>query len=214
MVKPSMPYHFVATGGWGVIVPPMSAILEKTYMKTTFPRMTLRPAVLLAAGLCLGLGACEDTRDPGQRAIGGGLLGAGGGALIGGLAGGGQGAAIGALAGAAGGAAIGAATTPPRRPRAEAPSTICPDGRVLPPGYSPRSCPQAAPQRAAYPAQQGGYGYAQPSYPQQGYPQQGGYYGEQQGGYYGQSGGYGQEGYPQQGGYPQEGAYPEGYGGY
>lgn len=193
---------------------------KKTYMKTIFPRMTVRPATLLAAGLCLGLGACEDTRDPGQRAIGGGLLGAGGGALIGGLAGGGRGAAIGALAGGAGGAAIGAATTPPRRPRGEAPSTICPDGRVLPPGYSPQSCPPAAGQRAAYPAQpQAGYGYAQPSYPQQGYSPQGGYgqqggYYNQQDGYYGQSGGYGQEGYPQQGAYPQEGAYPEGYGGY
>ncbi|MBL7233980.1 hypothetical protein [Komagataeibacter oboediens] len=188
-------------------------------MKITFPRMTIRPTALLAAGLCLGLGACEDTRDPGQRAIGGGLLGAGGGALIGGLAGGGRGAAIGALAGGAGGAAIGAATTPPRRPRTEAPSTICPDGRVLPPGYPPQSCPQAAgAPRAAYPAQQqgGGYGYAQPSYPQQGgyYGQQGGYYGQQQGGYYGQSTGYGQEGYPQQGAYPQEGAYPAGYDGY
>lgn len=187
-------------------------------MKTLFPRMTIRPAALLAAGLCLGLGACEDTRDPGQRAIGGGLLGAGGGALIGGLAGGGQGAAIGALAGAAGGAAIGAATTPTRRARGETPSTICPDGRVLPPGYPPQSCPQAAgAARPAYPAQQ--QGYAQPSYPQQGgyYGQQGGY-GQQPAGYYGQ-GGYGQAGYGQSGygqaAYPQqEGAYPEGYDGY
>ncbi|KAB8123557.1 hypothetical protein D3W54_04295 [Komagataeibacter medellinensis] len=182
-------------------------------MKTLFPRVTIRPAVLLAAGLCLGLSACEDTRDPGQRAIGGGLLGAGGGALIGGLAGGGQGAAIGALAGAAGGAAIGAATTPTRRPRREAPSTICPDGRVLPPGYTPQSCPQAAgTARPAYRAQQ--RGYAQPSYPQQGgyYGQQGGY-GQQPAGYYGQGGygpaGYGPAGYPQ-----QEAAYPEDYDGY
>ncbi|KDU95257.1 hypothetical protein [Komagataeibacter rhaeticus] len=176
-------------------------------MKTSFPRMPIRPAVLLAAGLCLGLGACENTRDPGQRAIGGGLLGAGGGALIGGLAGGGQGAAIGALAGAAGGAAIGAATTPSRRPRGEGASTICPDGRVLPQGYPPQSCQQAAGGgRAAYPQQQG---YAQPSY-----PRQGGYYGQDSGYYSQQPYGYGQSSYGQ-GEYPQqEGAYPEGYGGY
>ncbi|MCE2565786.1 hypothetical protein [Komagataeibacter sp. FNDCF1] len=28
-------------------------------MKTFFPRMTFRPAILLAAGLCLGLAACR-----------------------------------------------------------------------------------------------------------------------------------------------------------
>ena len=183
---------------------------EKTYMKTSSPRMTPRPALLLAATLCLGLGACEDTRDPGQRAIGGGLLGAGGGALIGGLAGGGQGAAIGALAGAAGGAAIGAATTPRNRPRGEAPSTVCAGGRVLPPGYGPQNCPEAAGQRAGYANQRG---YATPSYPQQGGYGQGAY--GQSG--YGQSGygqgGYDQSGYygQQQGGYGQEGSYPQGY---
>lgn len=156
-------------------------------MNTPSRPMAFRPAVLLAAGLCLGLGACENTRDPGERAIGGGLIGAGGGALIGGLAGGGTGAAIGALAGAGGGAAIGAATTPRRRPVAQPPSTICPDGRVLPPGYPPQSCPPPA-GGAAYPPQS----YAQPSYPQQGYGQQG--YG--QGGYYG-----GQQAAPPQQGY-------------
>ncbi len=46
--------------------------------------------------------------DPGQRAVGGGLLGAGAGAAIGGLAGGGRGAAIGALGGGALGAGAGA----------------------------------------------------------------------------------------------------------
>jgi hypothetical protein len=65
-------------------------------------------------GLALGLGACTDPYDPGQRAIGGGLLGAGAGAAIGGLAGGGRGAAIGALGGGALGAVGGAATTPQR----------------------------------------------------------------------------------------------------
>ena len=62
--------------------------------------------------LALGTAACSNPYDPGQRALGGAALGAGGGALIGGLAGGGSGAAIGAIAGGVGGAAIGAATTP------------------------------------------------------------------------------------------------------
>jgi len=64
----------------------------------------------LIAGL--GLSACTDPYDPGQRAVGGGLLGAGAGAALGGIAGGGRGAAIGALAGGGLGAAGGAATTP------------------------------------------------------------------------------------------------------
>ncbi len=62
----------------------------------------------------LGASACSDPYDPGQRALGGGLLGAGGGAAIGGLAGGGKGAAIGALGGGALGAGAGALTTPQR----------------------------------------------------------------------------------------------------
>ena len=60
----------------------------------------------------LGLSACTNPYDPGQRAVGGGLLGAGTGAALGSLAGGGRGAAIGALAGGALGAAGGAVTTP------------------------------------------------------------------------------------------------------
>ncbi len=50
--------------------------------------------------------------DPGQRAVAGGLVGAGAGAALGGMADGGRGAAIGALAGGALGAAAGASTTP------------------------------------------------------------------------------------------------------
>ena len=68
----------------------------------------------------LSLGACTDPYDPGQRAVGGGLLGAGAGAAIGGVAGGGRGAGIGALVGGAAGALGGAATTP-SRPQYEAP---------------------------------------------------------------------------------------------
>jgi hypothetical protein len=63
-------------------------------------------------GLAMGLSACTDPYDPGQRAIGGGLFGAGTGAAIGGIAGGGRGAATGALIGGALGAVGGAATTP------------------------------------------------------------------------------------------------------
>jgi hypothetical protein len=48
-------------------------------------------------GMVLGLSACTDPYDPGQRAIGGGLFDTGTGAAIGGIAGGGRGAATGAL---------------------------------------------------------------------------------------------------------------------
>jgi hypothetical protein len=65
-----------------------------------------------ALGLAMGLSACTDPYDPGQRAIGGGLFGAGTGAAIGGIAGGGRGAATGAVIGGALGAVGGAATTP------------------------------------------------------------------------------------------------------
>jgi hypothetical protein len=65
--------------------------------------------VITAAVLVLTLAACN---TPGERAVGGGLLGAGTGALIGGAAGGGRGAAIGAIAGGATGALVGAATAP------------------------------------------------------------------------------------------------------
>src|SRR6478752_1146663 len=58
----------------------------------------------------------QDPYDPGQRAVGGGLIGAGAGALIGGAAAGGTGAAIGAATGGALGAITGAATTPPPPP--------------------------------------------------------------------------------------------------
>lgn len=66
-------------------------------------RQVLR-ASLITATLCLALAGCG--RDPGTRAVTGGLLGAGGGAIIGGAAGSpGTGALIGGAAGAIGGAA-------------------------------------------------------------------------------------------------------------
>lgn len=69
----------------------------------------MKIVAIVMAGLFLA--AC-DTTNPGQRAAGGALIGAGSGAAIGALAGGGRGAAIGALAGGAAGALIGAASTP------------------------------------------------------------------------------------------------------
>jgi predicted lipid-binding transport protein (Tim44 family) len=71
-------------------------------------------ALSLALATSMGLTACSDPYDPSQRAVGGGLLGAGTGAALGGIAGGGRGAAIGALAGGGIGALGGAATTPNR----------------------------------------------------------------------------------------------------
>jgi hypothetical protein len=73
--------------------------------------------VTIALG-SLGMAGCTNPYDPGQRALGGGLIGGAGGAAIGGLAGGGTGALIGGGLGAAGGAIAGAATTPqPPPPR-------------------------------------------------------------------------------------------------
>jgi hypothetical protein len=67
----------------------------------------------IALALLLSLAACTNPYDPGQRAVGGGLIGAGAGAAIGAAAGGGTGAAIGAASGGVLGAITGAATTPP-----------------------------------------------------------------------------------------------------
>ncbi len=67
---------------------------------------------VLAAAIALSVTGCSDPYNPNQRAVGGGLLGAGAGAAIGGLAGGGTGALVGGLAGGALGAVGGAATTP------------------------------------------------------------------------------------------------------
>ena len=71
---------------------------------------------LVAAGLVFALSSCTNPYDPGQRAVGGGLLGAGAGAALGGAVGGGHGAALGAAIGGATGAVTGAATTPPPPP--------------------------------------------------------------------------------------------------
>ncbi len=64
--------------------------------------------------LVCGLAGCNSTNQ-GDRALTGGLLGAGAGAIVGGVATGtGGGALAGAAIGGAGGAIIGASTTPQR----------------------------------------------------------------------------------------------------
>ena len=62
------------------------------------------------AVMALGLAACGNT--PGQRAVSGGLLGAGGGAAVGAATGGSP--LTGAVIGGVGGAAVGAVTAPRR----------------------------------------------------------------------------------------------------
>jgi hypothetical protein len=104
----------------------------------------VRPGVL-ALALIGSLSSCTNPYDPGQRAIGGGLLGAGAGAALGAAAGGGRGAATGALIGGALGAVGGAATTP----------------RPYGPGYGYYGAPP--------PAYYGGYGYAPYGYAPYGY---------------------------------------------
>jgi hypothetical protein len=76
-----------------------------------------RPSIigcLIGAGLMLATTAFADPYNPAERALGGGLVGAGTGAVIGAIAGGGRGAGIGAAVGGGVGALAGAATTPPR----------------------------------------------------------------------------------------------------
>jgi len=63
----------------------------------------------LCAALALATAACGET--PGERALTGGAIGAGGGALVGAAAGNPW---AGAIVGGLGGAAVGAATTPRR----------------------------------------------------------------------------------------------------
>lgn len=88
----------------------------------------LKPAVI-SLGVLMTLSGCTNPYSPGQRAVGGGLIGAGAGAAIGGAAGGGRGAVTGAVIGGAVGAAAGAATTPP------------PPAYATPPAYAPPAAP-------------------------------------------------------------------------
>jgi hypothetical protein len=78
----------------------------KTIMRFSFGKLGAAAALTLV----LGVSACSNPYDPGQRAVGGGLLGAGAGAGVAGLTGGNMG--TGALIGGALGAVGGAVTTP------------------------------------------------------------------------------------------------------
>ena len=71
-------------------------------------------ASVIGTGMLMAAAAIADPYNPGERALGGGLLGAGTGAVIGAIAGGGRGAGIGAAVGGGLGAVAGAATTPAR----------------------------------------------------------------------------------------------------
>jgi len=74
-------------------------------------------ASVIVAACLVATATHADPYNPGERALGGGLVGAGAGAVIGAIAGGGHGAGIGAAVGGGLGAVAGAATTPARPPR-------------------------------------------------------------------------------------------------
>jgi len=92
--------------------------------------------IAIAVALTGSLAACTDPYNPGQRALGGAAIGAGGGALIGGVLGGGRGAVAGALVGGAAGAVTGAVTTP-QRPAYQNYN----NGPGYQPGYQPQGGP-------------------------------------------------------------------------
>ena len=89
------------------VVRPVALRVERMRKQSTI-------AGLIGAGLMLTTAAFADPYNPAERALGGGLVGAGTGAVIGAIAGGGRGAGIGAAVGGGVGAIAGAATTPPR----------------------------------------------------------------------------------------------------
>jgi len=88
----------------------------------------MRGRLILAAVIVVALGSpsavSADPYNPGERALSGGLLGAGTGAVIGAIAGGGRGASIGAAVGGGLGAVAGAATTPAPPPGRHPAATI------------------------------------------------------------------------------------------
>src|ERR1700730_9731056 len=116
-----------------------NSLLRRALRKGVIMYRLIAPGIV-AAALFLGLGGCTNPYDPGQRAVGGGLLGAGAGAAIGGAVGGGSGAALGAAVGGAAGAGTGAATTPPPPPPPPGAYYGPPPGSPPPPpgyGYPP-----------------------------------------------------------------------------
>jgi hypothetical protein len=137
-----------------------NSLLRRALQKEVMMNRLIAPGII-AAALALGLAGCTNPYDPAQRAVGGGLLGAGAGAAIGGAVAGGHGAALGAAIGGATGAVTGAASTPPPPP----PPGAYGQGYGYPPpasggygqgyGYPPPPAP-------------GGYGY--PPAPPPAYP--------------------------------------------
>ena len=91
----------------------MSAVDRTMQTKAGGLHVTHTVALHRRLGVVLAVSACTNPYDPGQRAVGGGLIGAGAGAAIGGAVGGWPGAGIGALVGGAAGAVTGVVTTPP-----------------------------------------------------------------------------------------------------
>jgi len=128
-----------------------NSLLRRPLRKEVMMKRLIAPGIV-AAVLALGLAGCTNPYDPGQRAVGGGLLGAGAGAAIGGAVGGGHGAALGAAIGGATGAVTGAATTPPPPP---------------PPGAYGQG---AYGQGYGYPPPPAPSGYGYPPAPPPGYP--------------------------------------------
>ncbi len=98
-------------------------------MSKDFSRWTMRGMIVASA---IGLAGCTNPYNPGQRALGGGAIGAGGGAILGSALGGNAGA--GALIGGALGAGAGALTTP-QRPRYNNGYSNNGYNRPPPPGY-------------------------------------------------------------------------------
>jgi osmotically inducible lipoprotein OsmB len=86
--------------------PPFFVHLEDRIWELLMSRISY---LAVCAALALATAACGET--PGERALTGGAIGAGGGALVGAATGN---VAAGAIVGGLGGAAIGAATTPRR----------------------------------------------------------------------------------------------------
>lgn len=86
---------------------------EEMLKRSLMPAGAAAVALLVLSG-CAGQVPFNsfNTNDPGQRALGGAVIGAGSGAVMGGVIGGWEGAGIGAAAGGVIGAITGAATTP------------------------------------------------------------------------------------------------------
>jgi hypothetical protein len=137
-----------------------NSLLRQGLQKEVMMNRLIAPGIV-AAALVLGLAGCTNPYDPAQRAVGGGLLGAGAGAAIGGAVGGGPGAALGAAIGGGTGAVTGAATTPPPPP----PPGAYGQGAY---GQGYGYPPPPAPGGYGYPPGPGGYGY--PPAPPPAYP--------------------------------------------